>query len=290
MDQKQLIKLALLEDTGKGDITSGSTIPASLPCEAIIISKEAGILAGLAAARDVFKLAGEKISFSSKLKDGQRLKKGTIIASIKGPARQVLAAERTALNFLQKLSGIATQTSKFSKKITGTGTVLLDTRKTTPLLRKLEKDAVVRGGGVNHRLGLYDSILIKDNHIALIKDIGAAVKASKKFGQVEIEAKNISEVKKFLLAGADRILLDNMDLKTLKESVKIIKKWNKGNKNTVKTEASGGIDLNNISSVAKTGVDFISVGALTHSAQALDISLRITKNPSLSLVRSKRLR
>ena len=278
MDLKELVKLALLEDIGKRDITSISTIPAGLSCKAIIISKEAGVLAGIDAAKEAFKQAG-KTRFSSKIKDGQNLKKGSVIASVAGPARGILAAERIALNLLQKLSGIATQTSRYSKMIKGTGAILLDTRKTTPLFRKLEKDAVACGGGTNHRMGLYDSILIKDNHITLIKDINSAIKSAKKYGKVEIEAKNIPEVKKFLLAGADRILLDNMGIKALKASVRIIKKWNMKNKKSVKTEASGGININNIRSVAKTGVDYISVGALTHSAKALDISLKIVKRP-----------
>lgn len=277
MDLKQLIRLALLEDIGKKDITSASTISAGLSCEALIISKEAGVLAGIEIAKEIFKQTAKAIRFSSKIKDGQKLKKGTIIASVAGPAGGILAAERTALNFLQKLSGIASQTSKYSKTIKGTGAILLDTRKTTPLFRKPEKDAVARGGGTNHRMGLFDSILIKDNHIALIKDIESAIRSAKRYGKVEIEAKNIPEVKRFLSAGADRILLDNMNIKTLKESVKIIKKWNKLNKKSVKTEASGGINLKNIRSVSKTGVDYISVGALTHSAKALDISLKIIK-------------
>ena len=277
MDRKKLVGLALEEDLGKGDITSSSVVAQGSKCLARIISKDSGILGGLDLAREVFRQLDGSIRFVAKMRNGHKLTKGELIAEVFGPASKILSGERLALNFLQRLSGIATLTSLYIKELKGTGAVLLDTRKTTPLLRGLEKEAVALGGGTNHRLGLYDSILIKDNHLALIKDLAGAVSRAKRHGKIEIEAKTISEVNNCLSAGADRILLDNMGPLMLKRSVKIVKEWNRKNNKAVKTEASGGISLKNIRSVAKAGVDYISVGALTHSPKSLDICLKVSK-------------
>ncbi len=277
MDRKKLVRLALKEDLGKGDITSASVIAPGSKCLARIISKDSGILCGLNIAKEVFKQLDRSIRFAARMKSGQKLTKGKLIAEVSGPTSKILSGERLALNFLQRLSGIAALASLYKKELKGTKATLLDTRKTTPLLRELEKEAVAAGGGTNHRMGLYDSILIKDNHLPFIKDLKSAVAKAKNFGKVEIEAKTLSEVKSCLSSGADRILLDNMGLPILKKAVKLVKEWNRKSKRAVKTEASGGITLKNIRLVAKTGVDFISAGALTHSPRSLDICLKISK-------------
>jgi nicotinate-nucleotide pyrophosphorylase (carboxylating) len=194
-----------------------------------------------------------------------------VIALVKGNARAILSAERTALNFLQRLSGIATLTNKYVSKVKGTKARILDTRKTGPGLRREEKAAVRAGGGSNHRFGLFDAVLIKDNHIAAVRDIKKMIGLANRKGRVEIETKTLSQVKKAIDAGADMILLDNMSTKNMKKAVAMIRSRSR----TVKIEASGGITLKNIRSAAKTGVDFISVGAITHSPRALDISLEI---------------
>jgi nicotinate-nucleotide pyrophosphorylase (carboxylating) len=265
------VRVALTEDVGPGDITSRTLIPAKQRAAARILAKEEGIVCGLALAREVFRQVDRKIKFTPKVRDGARVKKGKIIAVVKGPARGILTGERVALNFLQRLSGIATLADHF---VSRAGKVkILDTRKTTPGLRVLEKYAVKVGGGVNHRMGLYDAILIKDNHIALAGGIEKAIEKAKgirsKAGGIEVEAKTIAQVKKTIKAGADRILLDNMSVRTLRQAVKFCKKAK------IKTEASGGVNLKNVRAIAGTGVDYISVGALTHSARALDISLKV---------------
>ncbi|MBI5699141.1 carboxylating nicotinate-nucleotide diphosphorylase [Candidatus Saganbacteria bacterium] len=270
----QVIKAALKEDIGRGDITSQALIPKGQKAKARVIVKEAGVIAGLSVAREVFRALDKSLHFSPKIKDGKKAKKGTSIAEISGNTRSILAGERVALNFLQHLSGIATLTRKFLSRVKGRGSrvKILDTRKTTPGLRALEKYAVKAGGGHNHRMGLYDAVLIKDNHIKLAGGIERAIKSARaaRAGRaIEIEAKTIGEVKKAIKEGADRILLDNMSIKTLRQSVQLCRKAG------IKTEASGGVNLQNVRAIAKTGVDFISVGALTHSAPALDISLKI---------------
>ncbi len=275
-----LVKLALAEDVGPGDITTRTVVPKERRAKAEIRAKEAGVIAGLGVAAEVFRHLDRRIRFIPKVKDGALVKRGKVIAVVSGPARGILTGERVALNFLQHLSGIATLTRKFKTQISKVKTKvkLLDTRKTIPGMRVLEKYAVKVGGGVNHRMGLYDAILIKDNHIKLAGGIGKAIEEIKEIKReretkgikdIEVEAKSIAEVKQAIKAGADRILLDNMNLKTLRRAVKLCKKAG------VKTEASGGVNLNNVRAIAKTGVDFISVGALTHSARALDISLKI---------------
>lgn len=277
-----IIKQSLNEDIGSGDITTDALIPKDLVVKAKIIAKEKGIIAGLKIAEKVFKQLDAKIKFHTKLHDGDEILESAIIAEISGNARSILEAERTALNFLQRLSGIATLARKFANKIKGTNVKILDTRKTTPLLRELEKEAVKAGGGFNHRIGLYDQILIKDNHLAIIKDIETAIRKAKKYGKVEVEIKNVKELKSALNANADIILLDNMPLKKIRESVAIAREWNKMNNTNIRIEASGGINLGNVRSIAKAGVDYISVGALTHSAKAVDISLKIGRPGEIS--------
>lgn len=270
-----MIKLALAEDVGSGDITTRAIVPAEQKATAVIRAKETGVIAGLEIAKEAFRHVDQRIKFTAKVKDGKAVKKGAVIAIVSGPARGILTGERVALNFLQHLSGIATLTRKFAFRIPQSAirTKILDTRKTIPGLRLLEKYAVKCGGGTNHRLGLYDAILIKDNHIKLVRGIGKAIEGAKglgaKGGGIEVEAKTISEVKKAIEFKVSRILLDNMNTKTLRQAVKLCKKAK------IKTEASGGINLDNIAAIARTGVDYLSIGALTHSAPALDINLKL---------------
>lgn len=278
-----LIKMALAEDIGSGDITTNAIVPASPSlrgepkdkmAEAEIIAKEEGVISGLPLAELVFQVLDKKVKFAAKVSDGKKVKKGTVIAKIKGPARAILTGERLALNFLQHLSGIATLTSKFVNKTKGTKTKILDTRKTMPLWRGAEKYAVCCGGGCNHRIGLYDAILIKDNHIAIAGGVKKAVYSvqrtvNSRKQKIEVECKTIMQVREAIESRVNRILLDNMNLKTLKQAVILCKKAG------IKTEASGGVNLNNIAAIAKTRVDYISIGALTHSAKALDISLKV---------------
>lgn len=274
-----MVRLALAEDVGPGDITTRAIVPAEQRAKAEIKAKAKGVIAGLAVAKEVFHRVDPRITFTAKIKDGKEVKKGTVIATLAGPARGILTGERVALNFLQHLSGIATMTREFVIRARSTEhrAQVLDTRKTTPGLRVLEKYAVKMGGGTNHRMGLYDAVLIKDNHIALA---GGIAKAIEKMSNVrcpmpnegrtiEVETKTLAEVKTAITAGADRILLDNMSVKDLRRAVKLCKKAK------IKTEASGGVNLANVRAIAKTGVDYISIGALTHSAPALDISLKI---------------
>lgn len=266
----QVIKAALKEDLGTGDLTSRAIIPKGQKAKARIIAKETGVIAGLSVAKEVFRALDRSLRFSPKVKDGKKVKKGTVIAEVSGNARSILAGERVALNFLQHLSGIATLTNKFVTRAKGKGirVKVLDTRKTTPGIRVLEKYAVRVGGGINHRIGLYDAVLIKDNHIKLAGGVEKAILKVRGM-RYEVEAKTIAEAKKAIKGRANRILLDNMNIRTLRQAVKFCRKAG------VKTEASGGVTLQNIRAIAKTGVDFISVGALTHSAPALDISLKI---------------
>ena len=268
----KLVKGALREDVGSGDITTRSTVAGSAVARGNILAKESGVIAGLLAAKEVFRQVDRKIKFVPKISDGAKVKKGKVIAVVSGPARGILTGERVALNFLQRLSGTATLTNQFASRV-GSRVDVLDTRKTTPGLRALEKYAVRIGGGKNHRMGLYDAVLIKDNHIALAGGIEKAIKKAKGMRQkakgIEVEAKSILQVKQAIMAGADKILLDNMSIKTLRKAAKLCKKAK------VWTEASGGINLKNVIKIAKTGVNAISVGALTHSAKALDISLEI---------------
>jgi nicotinate-nucleotide pyrophosphorylase (carboxylating) len=268
---EKIARAALEEDIGWRDLTS--SILGDVEAVGFISAKEEGVLCGIQLARAVFKILQEDCLFNPFLEDGDPLAKGSIIAEIKGKARALLGGERVALNFLQHLSGIATLTRRFVEKIQGTKARILATRKTIPLLRALEKYAVEVGGGYPHRFALYDGILIKNNHIALIGDIKEAVRRAKEmfpYQKIEIEAGNLEEVKEAIEAGADIILLDNMSVEELKEAVRIAQ-------GKVMLEASGGVSLDNVREIAETGIDFISIGALTHSAKAIDIHMEVRK-------------
>jgi nicotinate-nucleotide pyrophosphorylase (carboxylating) len=269
-----LIDLALEEDIGGGDVTSESLIPETLQAETTILAKAEGVLAGVDLAKLVFIKVDPDLKFKVLLKDGVKLNRGDIIATVTGNARSILKAERLALNFLQKLSGIATQTNQYVDLIKDLPVDILDTRKTTPGMRLLEKYAVAMGGGRNHRFNLSDGILIKDNHLATLrthgmtlKEIVAKAKSNAPKGiKVEVEVTNLKEVEEAVAAKADIIMFDNMNPVQMRRAVKKVPA-------RIYTEASGGITLKSVRAVAETGVNFISIGALTHSSKALDISL-----------------
>jgi len=267
---KNLIEIALKEDIGSYDITTESVLPSDLKIRAFIFAKERGLICGLEIARMVFKALEPKIVFKKLVRDGEKVKLWQRIVEISGPAGKILSAERTALNFLQRLSGIATITNEFVKKVKPYKVKILDTRKTSPGLRILEKYAVRVGGGKNHRFGLWDGILIKGNHIDLVGLKLAVQRAKKLRKRVEVETRNLKEIEEALEAGADIIMLENMDLKTIKEGVRLIGK-------RALIEVSGGVNLENVREIAKTGVDRISIGRLTHSVKSLDMSLKIQK-------------
>ena len=274
---RHLIELTLAEDIGKGDLTSEATIDHDLLVKGTIVAKEEGIIAGLEIARMVFQKLDPNLVFDSSFKDGNKVIKKDTVAILKGRGKSMLSAERTALNFLQRLSGIATLTSKYVEKIKDTGVKILDTRKTTPGLRSLEKYAVKMGGGENHRMGLFDLILIKDNHIKAVGSISKAIQRAKTrcpHEKIEVETKNLEEVKKAISLEVNCIMLDNMSIDEMKKAVKMIR----SSQREIKIEASGRVDLNNVREIALTGVDFISVGALTHSAPALDFSLLLVES------------
>jgi len=275
LDRKEtdrIISLALREDIGTGDVTTNSIAAGDKKSSASFYMKEAGIIAGLGIAKSVFRKLDKSISWKNFVNDGDRVAAGTKIASVSGSFRAILTGERTALNFLQRLSGIATLTSRFVELTNGTTAQILDTRKTFPGLRMLDKYAVLAGGGKNHRFGLYDMVLIKDNHIKIAGSITGAVhyvrKKLRKKLKIEVETTNIEEVQEALNSKVDIIMLDNMPADLMKEAVTII-----GGK--VKVEASGNVTLENVHEIAKAGVNYISVGALTHSVKALDISMAI---------------
>jgi len=281
-----LVKAALKEDIGSGDLTSLACLEPN-PVKAIIVAKSEGVLSGLKPALLVFKMVDSAIVVRPLLKDSDRFSAGDTIIEIEGFNQTVLAAERTALNFLAYLSGVATLTAKFVDKVKGTRCRILDTRKTTPGWRLLEKKAVVHGGGGNHRFGLYDMILIKDNHLAAAGSVQEAVKKahaylhsddlSSQFGlnagdvEIEVEVTNDRQLTEAIEAGAGRLLLDNQSLESLRQLVTSARRLNP----EVKLEASGNVSLDNVAAIAATGVDFISIGALTHSAPASDFSLRV---------------
>ena len=273
---RETIRRALAEDLGDGDITSEAFVPDDHRAHAQIIAKEDLILAGTETAAEVFRLVDPAITVALHKSDGARIAPGDVVLSAGGPTRSLLAAERTALNFLQQLSGIATLTREFVDAVSGTKAVILDTRKTTPGLREFERTAVVAGGGVNHRFGLFDQILAKDNHLAVTGDaagLQAAIdraRAKKPGVAVEIEADTLDQVRMLCgLHGINIILLDNMTNDQLREAVGI-----RGAKKIL-LEASGGVNLRTVRAIAETGVDCISVGALTHSARAVDLSMEI---------------
>jgi nicotinate-nucleotide pyrophosphorylase (carboxylating) len=271
-DLETTVRQALAEDTGGRDVTADAVVPQGRRGRARIVQKQPGIVFGFAAARETFRLCGIEDLEQLVIEGQWRDQVPAEIAFTAGPAASLLAAERTALNFLSHLSGIATLTARFAEAVAGTGARILDTRKTTPGLRHLEKQAVAAGGGVNHRMGLYDAILIKENHVALAGGLEAAVSAAKATAMaVEVECRDLVEVRTALAVGADRILLDNMAPADLREAVALRDAAGTG----VELEASGGIDLATVLEVAETGVDFISVGALTHSAPALDLSMLV---------------
>jgi nicotinate-nucleotide pyrophosphorylase (carboxylating) len=274
----EIIVKALREDIGDGDHTSLSTIPANASGKARLLVKEEGILAGVDIARKVFFRTDERILMDQFIEDGTRVKPGDVAFEVSGPSIALLTAERTALNFMQRMSGIATQTRRMVDAIEGLPTKILDTRKTTPLLREFEKMAVRMGGGINHRFGLYDMILIKDNHVDFAGGIAKAITACHEYMQhkglhlaIEIEVRNLSELNQVLICGGvNRIMLDNFSFEMLRQAVNLI-----GSK--YETEASGGITLQTVRQYAECGVDFISVGALTHHINSLDLSLKAVK-------------
>ena len=277
------VEAALEEDLGAaGDITTDATIPVNAKGEAAVVAREAGVIAGLDLAAQAFLFLDPEVKFSPLVSDGELVKQGAKIAKIAGKTRAILTAERTALNFLGHLSGVATLTSRFVEAVAGTGARIACTRKTTPGLRALEKYAIRMGGGVNHRFGLYDGVLIKDNHIAAAGGIGNALRAlGSRAGhmvRIEVEVDNLDQLKEALRFPIDAVLLDNMDVPTLKRAVAMV-----GGR--VTTEASGGVRLETVRKIAETGIDLISAGALTHSARRLDLSLEWARR---SKTRAKR--
>jgi nicotinate-nucleotide pyrophosphorylase (carboxylating) len=269
---KILINLALEEDVATGDVTTDNLIPAEIRRKAYMVAKADGVVAGLPVAEMVFRQLDNQLVWEPQVEEGARVTSGTVIVRFEASYRALLTAERTALNFLQRLSGIATMSAKYADAVKGTNTVILDTRKTLPGFRILDKYAVKTGGATNHRIGLFDMVMIKDNHIGVaggitpaVQQIRAKVPVEMK---IEVETTNLAQVREALAAGADIIMLDNMDNKTMAEAVRLID-------GQAKVEASGNMTLERIKGVASTGVDFISIGALTHSVQALDISQRL---------------
>jgi nicotinate-nucleotide pyrophosphorylase (carboxylating) len=266
---QELIDRALAEDLGSGDVTSAAVVPADALARARIDQKAEGIIAGLLAAESVFRRVDPELRWHAHVREGE-WRDGGMVAEVAGPARSILAGERVALNFLGHLSGVATATARYVRAIEGTGARILDTRKTTPGLRALEKQAVLAGGGFNHRIGLFDAMLVKENHSALGGGVAAATKSALAAAPdgmvVEIECATLDEVDEALDAGARSILLDNMTTDQMREAASRAK-------GRAETEASGGVNLDTVRAIAETGVDWISVGALTHSAPALDLTL-----------------
>ncbi len=267
-----IVERALDEDIGVGDITSRSTLDWGMSCKGAIIAKEQGIVAGICVAEATFRRVDAQTMFTFTAHDGKWVTPGTTVLRIDGEAQAILAAERTALNFMQRMSGIATLTALYVEAVKGTWTRICDTRKTAPGLRVLDKYAVRAGGGHNHRMGLFDGVLIKDNHIRAAGGIGEAISRARKgthhLLKIEVEAQSLAEVAEALEAGADVILLDNMELDEISGAVKLVA-------GRCETEVSGGVSLDTVRALAETGVDYISVGRLTHSAPALDLSLEI---------------
>ena len=268
------VRRALDEDLGRaGDITTQATIPASSIAHTVIAAREPGVIAGLPLADAAFHMIAQGIRFTPRLGDGTQVQAGDVIAEIEGSARAILSAERVALNFLGRMSGIASLTQRYVDAVSGTEARIVCTRKTTPGLRAFEKYAVRCGGGSNHRYGLDDAMLIKDNHIAVAGSVQQALQAAKAAAghlvKIEIEVDTIAQLHEVLAEGADVVLLDNMDIKTLKQAVALVE-------GAMLTEASGGVTLDTVTAIAETGVDMISVGALTHSPRVLDLGLDIT--------------
>ena len=267
---REIVRRALAEDLGWGDVTTEAVVPSELRARGIILSKCSCVIAGLDVAAEAFSQLDPGCAFHRRFKDGDRIEPGDIVAELRGQAASMLTAERTALNFLQRLSGIASLTRRFVDAAGGTITVL-DTRKTTPTLRALEKYAVRAGGGTNHRAGLDDGVLIKDNHVRLAGGVGEAVKRMKDDDPempIEVEAQSLAEVDAAVAAGADIILVDNLPIEEIREAVKRVN-------GRAKIELSGGVTLERIPELAKTGANYVSVGALTHSAPAADLSFEL---------------
>jgi nicotinate-nucleotide pyrophosphorylase (carboxylating) len=267
------IQAALVEDVGSGDITTDAILAPEMTCRGKIVCRQDGVIAGLPVVERVFKLVDERLQFDAKTRDGEKVQEDQIVARLYGPARAMLRAERVALNYLQRLSGIASLTAKYVKAVDGTKTVILDTRKTTPGLRSLEKYATHMGGAVNHRMGLYDAVLIKDTHLALANGVSAALRAVRKAhpeAMIEVEVSNLQELEQALNDKAPRILLDNFAPGQVREAMQMIR-------GRAQVEISGGVLLTNARAYALAGADYISVGALTHSAVALDYSMKVTR-------------
>ena len=266
------IRRALEEDIGTGDVTTDSIVPADARLRGNIVAKQSGVVAGLKVAKLVFKQLSDDISFTTNVSDGAFVDARMLLAEVSGSARALLTGERTALNLLGRMSGIATLTRKFVDAVAETRAVILDTRKTAPGLRAVDKLAVRLGGGQNHRTGLFDMVLIKDNHIDFAGSITAAVERVRASGtqlEIEVEARTLDDLREALSVGVERVLLDNMTIETMREAVAITGR-------RARLEASGNITWQNVRAVAETGVDFISVGALTHSAPVFDVSLKWT--------------
>ena len=269
VDISQCIRRALDEDIGSGDVTTDSIVPANASLRGRIIAKQNGVVAGLTIAEAVWRELDPRITFEAQTTDGSKVEIKSVVAEVAGPARGLLTGERTALNFLGRMSGVATLTRQFVDAIAGTRAVILDTRKTAPGLRLTDKLAVRIGGGQNHRAGLFDMVLIKDNHIDFAGSITAAVTRVRESGtnlEIEVEARTLDHVREALALEVERILLDNMSLELMREAVQVCD-------GRAKTEASGNVSLENVLEVARTGVDYISVGALTHSPKVFDVSL-----------------
>lgn len=268
---EECIRRAMVEDIGPGDATTDSIVTAEAATRAQIVAKQDGVVAGLDVAATVFRLLDEKLTFTARVAEGSRVANTIVVAEVFGSARSVLTAERTALNFLGRMSGIATLTRQFVELIAGTGAVILDTRKTAPGLRVIDKIAVQRGGGANHRYGLYDMILIKDNHIDYAGSLSRAVEKARAANaqlEIEVETRSLENVEEAIALGVTRILLDNMSVETMKQAVGLTA-------GRARLEASGNVNLETVRAIAETGVDFISVGELTHSPKVFDFSLRV---------------
>jgi nicotinate-nucleotide pyrophosphorylase (carboxylating) len=267
-DISETIRRALAEDIGSGDVTTESIIPARTRMRGQIIAKQVGIIAGLDIAKAVFQTVDRQVVFQSQVEEGARVENLQVLALASGRTRSLLTAERTALNFLGRMSGIATLTHQFVEAVAGTRAIILDTRKTAPGLRTLDKLAVVRGGGQNHRIGLYDMVLIKDNHVDYAGSITEAVKRARAAAsglEIEVEARNLADVREALAIRVERILLDNMTPEKMAEAVRVAA-------GRAKLEASGNVTMENVRGIAETGVDYISIGALTHSVKVFDVS------------------
>jgi nicotinate-nucleotide pyrophosphorylase (carboxylating) len=263
-----VVARALAEDVGEGDVTTAATVPEQARARALITQKSPGVVFGIDVAVEVFRALDADVTVRWLTEEGQWREGGPVV-QLEGSARAILTAERTALNFLQRLSGVATLAARCVRAVSGTGAIILDTRKTTPGLRALEKAAIAAGGATNHRVGLFDAILIKENHAALAGGVGEAVRKARAYAPglaLEVECRTLTEVDQALEAGAPNILLDNMSVEQLREAVRHVA-------GRAKLEASGGVTLDTLRDIADTGIDFISVGALTHSAPALDLSL-----------------